>query len=182
MEIILNNKFNEKTSLDELQIFCDSLTCPNYSYSDVLKLHAYYISKKEIKLKDFKQNTMDNQLNISNEEDEQYELNKNDQSSSQNSSSVFGSSDSENNYDENQEGNENITKKTYEKPQTKINKKVWSENEIDHLINGVNKYGNQWQKIIKSNPGIFLNKSSTNLRNKASQLKKDPKYSHLFDS
>ena len=42
--------FTDTTTLEELQSFADLLTCPDYTYSEILKLHAYYVSKREIPL------------------------------------------------------------------------------------------------------------------------------------
>ena len=155
-------------------MFCDSLDCPNYTYSDVLKLHAYYISKKEIKLKDYQRNASRNNDLNSNNDDVQSESNKKDHENSSSTSYDFDTSDSESHFN----GNQIET----ESQKSKKGQKNWSEQEIKCLIISFNKYGNQWQKIIKSNPDTFINKNSANLRNKVNQLKKDPKYSYLFDS
>ena len=166
---ILKSKFTNQTGLDEIQMFCDSLDCPNYTYSDVLKLHAYYISKKEIKLRSIRSK----EFQDSNSDDIQCDS-KDDSEKSSFSSYDFGVGDSESNSD--------IGQKETTNQKTKRNQKNWSEQEIKCLINGVHKFGNQWQKILKGNIDIFVNKTADNLRNKANQLKKNPDYSYLFDS
>lgn len=89
------------------------------------------------------------------------------------SSYDFDSNNSENSFD--------ISQEETESQKTTKNKKSWSDREIKCLIMNVKKYGNVWKKILKSNSDIFINKTPDNLRNKASQLKKDPTYSSLFD-
>lgn len=171
----LNHTFSENTSLEELYTFIDSLDCPNYTYSDVLKLYAHFISKKEIGLCKTKHFLSDDEQDAKDVEFIQKMSNEQKQEIDD---------DVDDDESDDIEVNTPIEEDKPRPPRGKLTKHDyifgWTEEETECLIKGVNKFGNHWVHIIHTYPKILGNKAPYSLRGKAKRLRQDPKYAAKF--
>ncbi|OHT13679.1 hypothetical protein TRFO_16113 [Tritrichomonas foetus] len=175
--------FSDSTTLEELQNFCDSLECPNYLYSDVLKLHAYYISKKEIFFENAPHFLSESELKKQDEEfikTAKLQLNSKRKyldSENETFDEIFDLSDDQTEEEESQQSKSSQKEETsHENSQSNSNQNRWSDEEVEFLIKCVNEVGKRWQKILNMYPKAFKNRKAEHLRRKVLRLKKDPKY------